>query len=69
MKKWSTFFFILGIICILLSVLSVLSFNLGAIIGLLLAAVSFFFAQSLCDRITEILENQKKIIIMVDNLR
>lgn len=68
MKGWSTFFTLLGVLTIIGAVFGFL-FNPILSIGLVITALSFCFCSSLCGRITEILENQKKILIMVDNLR
>lgn len=62
MKKWSVFFAILGVVFLLLSLVCVLSFNLYLILAALFSAISFFFFSSLCDRITDILNNQKQIL-------
>lgn len=68
MKGWATFLRIIGTILIILS-LFVFIFSPAVSLGMIVSAFSCLFFAGLCDRITEILENQKKIIIMVDNLR
>lgn len=69
MKKWTTIFFIFGIIFILLAVVSLAGTGLIAAVGMIVSAISFFFLSRLSKSIAEILDNQKKLIIMVDNLK
>ena len=68
MKGWSNLFFALFIILIILSVISIVGGIVPAL-GCLVSALSCLFFHSLCDRVTEILDNQKKLLIMVDNLK
>lgn len=76
MKGWSTLFFVVGIIMVILSLLSIMTMNLVAIFGLLIAALPYFFLSKLCNVITDMraaqdesLTNQKRLLIMVDNLK
>lgn len=68
MKGWSNLFFVLFIILIILSVISIVGGIVPAL-GCFVSALSCKFFHSLCDRVTEILDNQKKLLIMVDNLK
>lgn len=68
MKGWSNLFFALFIILIILSVISIVGGIVPAL-GCFVSALSCKFFHSLCDRVTEILDNQKKLLIMVDNLK
>lgn len=68
MKGWSTLFFILFILLVILSVVS-LAGGIVAFVGCLVSALSCLFFHKLCDCITTILDNQRKLLIMVDNLK
>lgn len=74
MKTWSTLFFILAILMFILSVVG-LAGGVTPFIDCLFSALSFMFFRRLCICVTTlldnqktILENQKKLLIMVDNL-
>ena len=68
MKGWSTLFFVLFILMIILSVVSIVG-GIVPFVACLVSALSFMFFHKLCDCVTAILENQKKLLIMVDNLK
>jgi FtsH-binding integral membrane protein len=68
MKGWSNLFFVLFIILIILSVISIAGGIVPAL-GCLVSALSCLFFHHLCGCVTEILDNQKKLLIMVDNLK
>ena len=68
MKGWSTLFFVLFILMIILSVIS-LAGGIVAFIGCLVSALSCLFCSHLCGCVTTLLDNQKKLLIMVDNLK
>ncbi|MBQ7825871.1 MAG: hypothetical protein IJ337_05925 [Clostridia bacterium] len=74
MKTWSTLFFILAILMFILSVVG-LAGGVAPFIACLVSALSFMFFSKLCSCVTTlldnqktILENQRKLLIMVDNL-
>lgn len=68
MKGWSTLFFILAILMIVLAVVG-LAGGIVPFVACLVSAISCMFFHKLCDCVTSILENQKKLLIMVDNLK
>ena len=68
MSGWSTFFFILGILQIFLSIFAFVFLSLPSFIGVLISALVFLAVSKLFGAVDEILKNQKKIIIMLDNL-
>lgn len=61
MKGWSTLFTVLGVLSVILAV-AFLS------VGFLVSAISCFFFSSLCNRITDVLDNQKKILCNQDEI-
>lgn len=69
MSKWSTFFFVIGILLILSSVVALISMNIILFSGALFSSLLCMAVSKLCACVEEILKNQKKIIIMLDNLR
>ena len=68
MSGWSTFFFVLSIIQIILSIFAFVFLNLVGFIGVVVSALFCLAVSKLFGALDEILKNQKKIIIMLDNL-
>ena len=62
MKGWSGFFSFFGYVSILGLFLSFLSLNPVVFLSALFATLFFFFFSGLCKRITDIIENQNKIL-------
>ena len=68
MSGWSTFFFVLGILQVILSVFAFVFLDLVGFIGIIASALFCLAISKLFSAVDEILKNQKKIIIMLDNL-
>lgn len=68
MSSWSTFFFVLGILQIILSVAAFFFLDLFGFIAVIASALFCMAISKLFGAVDEILKNQKKIIIMLDNL-
>lgn len=68
MSGWSTFFFLLGILQIILSIFAFVFLNLFGFIGIIASALFCLAISKLFSSVDQILKNQKKIIIMIDNL-
>lgn len=62
MSGWSTFYFILGFVSMLVTLLSVLAFNLVFFLTCLFLTLSLFAISALFECITKILKNQEKIM-------
>lgn len=62
MSGWSTFYLILGILVLIVSLFSILSFNPLIIIPLFLLSLFLFSISAACDCITKILKNQDEIL-------
>lgn len=69
MSGWATFFFVVGVLLIILSVFALVFLNLGSFVGMLFTALLFLAGSKLCRCVDAMLENQRRIIIMLDNLR
>lgn len=61
MKGWSTLFTVLGVLSV---ILAVAFFS----VAFLVSAISCFFFSGLCNRITDVLDNQKKILSNQDEI-
>ena len=68
MGNWCTFFFAIGVILVLVSAIAFAFVGLVGFISLLFLALCCLAFSKLCACVDGILKNQKKIIIMLDNL-
>ena len=69
MSGWETFFFVVGVLLIILSVFALVFLNPGSFVGILFTALLFLAGSKFCRCVDAMLENQRRIIIMLDNLR
>lgn len=62
MKGWSTFYIVLSIPVFIFAAASLIFSGIGVAFSVLVSALFLLTISSFCDRITEIADNQKKIL-------
>ncbi len=66
MKGWSTFYIVLSIPVFIFAAASLIFSGIGVALTFLLSALFLLTISSFCDRITEIADNQKKILKLLN---